>query len=244
MSITNLTVAPSAVKRPLANRAGAGISWSRVALACAILVAAGLLRWWQEQRIQAVIETGHVSPFPLKSLPMTLGSWRVPGDHEATLEPEIVQVTKCVDYIQRHYVNEQTGVGVDVLVLYGPSTIAHVPEVCYPGAGFSLVDGPHDRVFPVAGGKADFASLIFAKGEGGAADRQQVFYALRYGGKWSVDLDYKVINRLPGLYKIQLTRRVGERERVDIGNPCEAFLEAMLPEMERRITESSSASSR
>jgi Protein of unknown function (DUF3485) len=244
MSTTDLTVAPSAVERPLASRTGTGISWSRVALACAILIAAGLLRWWQEQRIQAVIETGKVSPFPLKSLPMTLGSWRVPGDKEGTLEPEIVQATQSVDYIQRHYVNEQTGVGVDVLVLYGPSTIAHVPEVCYPGAGYKQIDAPRSRVFPVVGGQAEFTSLIFAKGEGGAVDRQQVFYALRYGGHWSADLDYKVINRLPGLYKIQLTRRVGERERLDVGNPCEAFLEAMLPEMERRITEPSSASSR
>jgi hypothetical protein len=246
MSTTDLTVAPSAVeRRPTPeNRRGAFVPWSRVVLACAILVSAGLLRWLQEQRVKAVIESGQVSPFPLKSLPMTLGSWRVPDDRDETLDPEILQATKCVDYIKRRYVDEQTGVAVEVLVLYGPSTIAHVPEVCYPGSGYTLVNGPHERIFSVVGGHASFNSLVFAKGEGGAAERQQVFYALRYGGQWSVKLDYKVINRLPGLYKIQLTRRIGDRERLDISSPCEAFLEAMLPEMERRISAASTAPSR
>jgi hypothetical protein len=71
---------------------------------------------------------------------------------------------------------------------------------------------------------------------------------LRYNGHWSTVLDFKTINRLPGLYKIQLTRRVGDHELPNINNavinPCEAFLEAMLPEVERRITSSSSAPAR
>jgi hypothetical protein len=209
-----------------------------------ILIAAGLLRLWQEHRVKTVIESGRVSPFPLKELPTELGSWRVPNNREETLDPEVVQATRCVDYIKRHYVNDQTGVEVEILVLYGPSTIAHKPEVCYPGAGYQLIDGPHQRVFPVADGEASLYSLVFAKGEGGAIERQQVFYALRYGGRWTANLDYKVVNRLPGLYKIQLTRRVGDHERLDLkrdrtSNPCEVFLEAMLPELESRIRNSS-----
>jgi hypothetical protein len=137
-------------------------------------------------------------------------------------------------------VHELTGVGVDVLVLYGPATIAHRPEVCYPGAGYTLVDGPRVCQFDTGGREnASFFSLIFAKGEGGAADRQQVFYALRYPGlsdRWSGEFDYKKIARLPGIYKIQLMRRVTENERLDQNNPCESFLETMLPEMERRIS--------
>jgi hypothetical protein len=244
MSTTDLTVAPSAVERPRVpeSRTGAGVPWSRVAVACAILLAAGLVRWWQERQVNVVIESGQVSPFPLKELPTTLGSWRVPDKREETLDPEVVQVTKCVDYLKRHYVNDQTGVAVEVLVLYGPSTIAHIPEVCYPGSGYQLVNGPNVRLFPVAGGEASFNSLIFAKGEGGAAERQQVFYALRYGGRWTVNLDFKTINRLPGIYKVQLTRRVSDHERAESrNNPCEAFLEAMLPELENRITRSLSA---
>jgi hypothetical protein len=102
------------------------------------------------------------------------------------------------------------------------------------------VSGPHKRTFETSGGKATFLSLIFAKGEGGAVDRQQVFYAIRHGAQWSDEADYKKISRMPGLYKIQLMRRVGENERLDVNNPCETFLEDMLPEMERRISGHSS----
>jgi hypothetical protein len=239
-------MAPSAAQEPSAvkGRAGGGIPWARVALACAVLAVAGGVRWWQQWRVNAVLETGQVSPFPLKSLPMALGSWRVPEEREEVLEPEIVQFTRCVDYLKRHYVNDQTGVGVDVLILYGPASIAHKPEICYPGIGFQLVDGPHPQMFTVPNGRASFLSLTFAKGEGGLTDRQQVYYALRYGGRWTVDFDFKRMKRLPGLYKIQLSRRVGANERVDRSDPCESFLEAMLPELERRISGSTAASSR
>lgn len=243
MSTTDLTMAPSTVEQPLApeSQVRVGLPWARVVLACLILAAAGGLRWWQEKRVQATLESGRTSPFPLKELPQTLGSWQVPEGREETLDPEVARVTGCVDYVKRHYMNEQTGVGVELLVLYGPSTIAHRPEVCYPGAGYQLVDGPRQRTFPTPqGGTATFLSLIFAKGEGGAVDRQQVFYAIRYDRHWTDQVDFKKIARIPGLYKVQLMRRVGESELVDISKPCESFLEALLPELERRISGRSS----
>jgi uncharacterized protein DUF3485 len=251
MSTTDLTAAAPTVERPPVSerQAPAGVPWGRVVLVCAILAVAGGIRWAQEQRVEAVLKKGLKAPFPLKSLPMVLGQWRVIDGREEELSPEVVEALRCVDYLKRHYVNEETGVAVDALVLYGPSTIAHIPEVCYPGSGFHLVDGP--RVWPVStpGGQGRFNSLLFSKSEGGIINREQVFYALRYDDRWTVELDFKKINRLPGLYKIQLTRRIGEHERLDNtskaeNNPCEAFLEAMLPELERRISEQPAASGR
>ena len=37
------------------------------------------------------------------------------------------------------------------------------------------------------------------------------------------------------MYKVHVARHVSERERRDVGNPCEAFLRELLPEIERRI---------
>ena len=45
------------------------------------------------------------------------------------------------------------------------------------------------------------------------------------------------------MYKVQLARRVSGRERRDIGNPCESFLAALLPEFERRAVPKAPASS-
>jgi hypothetical protein len=239
MSTTDLTVAPSAAEQPsgVEGRLGTGIPWARVGLACAVLVVAGGARFLQEWRVKTVLKSGQVSPFPLKNLPMTLGSWQVPGGREQILDSEIVQITRCVDYVKRRYVNDQTGVGVEALVLYGPASIAHRPEVCYPGAGYELVDKARVRKLSVPGGQATLLSLTFARGEPGAAERQQVFYSLRLGSRWTVDVDFKRLERVPALYKIQVVRPVGPGERLDLGiDPCETFLEAMLPELERRIS--------
>jgi EpsI family protein len=239
MSTTDVTVAPSAAEQPsvVAGRLGTGIPWARVALACAVLAVAGGARFLQEWRVKSVLESGRVSPFPLKNLPKALGSWQVPGGREEVLDSEIVQVTRCVDYVKRRYVNDQTGVGVELLVLYGPSTIAHRPEVCYPGAGYELLDKARERILSVPGGQAALLSLTFARGDPGAAERQQVFYSLRLGGHWTVDMDLKRLERVPALYKIQVVRPVGIGERLDLGiDPCETFLEAMLPELERQIS--------
>jgi hypothetical protein len=239
MSTTDLEAAPSAAEQPsvVEGRLGSGIPWGRVALACAVLVVAGGARFLQEWHVKTVLASGKASPFPLKNLPKVLGTWQVPGGREEVLDSEIVQVTRCVDYVKRHYVNDQTGVGVEMLVLYGPATIAHRPEVCYPGAGYELLDKAHERVLSVPGGQATLLSLTFARGDPGAAERQQVFYSLRLGGRWTVDMDLKRLERVPALYKVQVVRPVGPSERLDLGvDPCETFLEAMLPELERRIS--------
>jgi hypothetical protein len=241
MSTTDLTT-PSTLERSRAIgsvRVGETVvPWARVALACALLVAAGAARWWQGERVQEVLAEGGQPPFPLKNLPMSLGGWHVPDQREETLEPAIQAVLNSADALKRHYVDERTGVVVEVLLLYGPSTIAHFPEVCYPGAGYKLVDGPSQRKLVVAGQTAVFNSLVFAKGEGGVVDRQHVLYALRYEDRWTTAANFRKLPRLAGLYKLQLTRRVGTRERLDVANPCEALLAALLPELERLWRES------
>ena len=44
----------------------------------------------------------------------------------------------------------------------------------------------------------------------------------------------KQFERVPGMYKVQLARRLTEQERRDVGNPCESLLEVLVPEIERR----------
>jgi hypothetical protein len=251
MSTTDLTIAPSATEKPSVaeGRPGTGVPWARVALACAMLVVAGGARMFQEWRVQTVIQNGKNSPFPLRGpqgLPMALGSWQVPGQREEELDVGVEQILQCVDYMKRRYVDDQTGVAVEALVLYGPTAIAHQPELCYPGAGFRQLEDARQRWITIPGGKAQFLSLIFSKGEGGAAERQSVFYALRYDNRWSVDINYKRLNRLPGLYKVQVSRRLGAGERLAASDtdPCETFLKALLAELEQRISGRPETSSR
>src|SRR4051812_32883113 len=107
MNATDVMAAPStaAPPRPAGTRPRGGIPWARVALACAVLAAAGGARHWQERRFRERLDGARVAPFPLKGLPMAVGSWRVPGGREEELEPAVVGLLNCSDYLRRHYVD-------------------------------------------------------------------------------------------------------------------------------------------
>lgn len=239
MNATNLMIAPDAVERPPVPASSRGrTALGRglcVALACALLAVAGALRWWQERRVLDVLAGVGAPPFPLADLPTHLGPWRITDEGELELDPEVERILGCTDYIRRIYLNDQIGVRLELLVLYGPATVAHRPDLCYPGAGYEQVDGPRTRTVEVPGRAVAYDSLVFEKGEGSAADRQQVSYSLRYGGRWTPETNQKEFGRMAGMYKIQLARRIGAHERLDAGTPSEAFLDLMLPEIERRI---------
>jgi hypothetical protein len=221
-------------------RASHGPAWTRLAVIAAILASSGSARLWQERRVEQVLEAGRISPFPLASLPMTIGSWE---GKESSLDPQVVRITGSTDLIARRYVDRRTGVGVDVIVLYGPTAdmMFHVPEVCYPSAGYEPLPGVFNRSVALGegSGTAPFRSLAFTKGEGGLADAQDVSYSFRYGGQWTTQLaSHKAARRMPGMFKVQASRRISGRERRDVDNPAEPLLAALVGEIEARLAQS------
>ena len=161
-------------------RGRAAAVWPRLALACALLGAAGGLRAWQERRVDARLASGLEAPFPLAELPLEVGDWRGAA---AELDPRIAQNAGSIDSTLRSYVNRRTGVRLEVIALYGPAAglRIHAPERCYPQAGYEPVgDVLHHEVDAGPGRPAaQFRSLVYAKGEGGRAERQEVYYAWR-----------------------------------------------------------------
>ena len=237
MSVTDLTTKPAVAvaSTPTPPRGVSASTWARMALACAILLVSGGLRWWQTQRFNTLLDLGRESPFPLEELPLTLGPWR---GEPAKLDEQIAESTGSTDYTLRTYVNQATGVKVDVIVLYGPATamFIHKPEICYPNAGFEPCAASSERTIEADQLHAPFRSLIYKRGEGGRTDRQEVYYSWRINGRWSPEAGtVKQLERIPGMYKVQLARSVTEHERRDVGNPCEALLEALLPALEQRV---------
>ncbi|MCU1376830.1 MAG: hypothetical protein JWO68_4116 [Actinomycetia bacterium] len=239
---------PSPSPRPTRRRLGTVALWAQVGLAVALLAASAAGRAWQARRVDQLLRDGRVAPFALVDLPMTLGSWT--GRDEA-MDPIIARATGSTERIQRVYQNAVTGQKVTVLVLFGPSTemFIHAPEICYPAAGFSPVLGPLART--VTGGKAKspespkaswpFHEVVYSKGEGGQANQEEVYYTWRYSGVWTPGLMVqKQFERIPGMFKVQVARRVRDREidLLDVGNPCEAFLKLLMPEIDRRIVAS------
>jgi Protein of unknown function (DUF3485) len=209
--------------------------WSRVGLACAVLVGSGFVRSKQAERIQGQIDRSLTESFALESIPNTLGDWQ---GEPTEIDEQIVRLSGARDVVTRRYVNRNTGVAIDMILLFGTAVdmYGHTPEVCYPAAGYTLVSSPELRRVQTPSGDASFRTLVYAKGEGAAARLQEVNYTWRHNGRWSPELaNYKLLERIPGMYKVHIARHTTGRERREIGNPSEAFLRALLPEMERRM---------
>jgi EpsI family protein len=207
-----------------------------VALACAILLGSSVVRSRQALRIEGELEEGRRRPrIDLTAVPLELGPWK---GQDTEIDPHIARATGADQVVTRRYVNQDTGSTLELILLYGPAAnvYIHAPELCYPTAGFAQVGGPDMRPIPVGTAQAPFRSLVYAKGEGSQADLQEVYYSWRYQGRWTPDVGkQKHFERIPSMYKVHVARRVTAAEKRDVGNPCEAFLRALLPDLERRI---------
>ena len=209
---------------------------TRVGLVVALILASGGVRFWQAKKVDAALAAGRESPFPLATLPMKLGEC-VGSDTE--LDPRIVMGTGSTDHITRRYTDHRTGVAIDIIVLYGPTSqiFIHSPELCYPKAGYESRGDSLIRDIRMQGGTVPFCSLEYSKGDAGQIEYQEVYYSWRYNGRWSpVVTTLKESERIPGMYKVQLARQVGRDESRTVDNPCEALLEVLIPELESRIS--------
>lgn len=234
MSLTAPTLSaapPAAAAAPGSYRA----LFACAGLACALVLGSGAVRWWQARRVEATLEVGKESPFPLDTLPMRLGDWK---GERTEIDPQIVARTGSNDLITRRFVNQTTGVTLDLIVLHGPASdiFIHTPTVCYPQAGFYPLGDVIERPVRVPDGKVTFRSAAFAKGDPGKEDRQEVYFSWRYNGRWHTSVNHpKEMERVPGMYKVQVARRLLANESRTLDNPSEAFLEALVPALEARI---------
>jgi hypothetical protein len=239
-------VAGSAGSVPVA--AGAASStFSRilpgVVIAVVLLAGSAGIRYLMEAAVAERISSTRFSPFPLADIPMEFGPWK---GKEEKLDEYIAKKTGSTDYITRRYTNEKTGSIIDVLMLYGPAAEMgyHHPQACYPNAGYTLVGGGDLR--PISYEVDDtprsvsFRNLVFQRGEGGLADRQQVYYVWKYSDTYALDLGQpSAFGRLPGMFKIQIARSLARTEspdgRANAGNPCEDFLSRLMPIFEGKV---------
>jgi hypothetical protein len=210
-----------------------------------LLVISAGIRYQMEAAVASRIDATRFSPFPLQEIPIDIGPWK--GKDEQ-LDPFIARKTGSTDYIMRRYTNSQTGAILEVLMLYGPAAEMgyHKPDACYPGAGYKLVGGGDLRSIRFDLDQSEhavnFRNLVFQRGEGGLADRQQVYYVWRYSDTYALDLGQpSVFGRLPGMFKIQVARPLAASEssdgRASAANPCEEFLARLMVVFEEKLVQ-------
>ena len=210
-----------------------------MAVAVALLAASAAGRAWQARRVDQALRDGRLPPFHVAEIPMTLGPWT---GQDIPMDPQIAKATGSSEQIQRRYQNGVTGQYVDMIFLYGPSSdvFIHAPEVCYPAAGYDRLTGPNGRAVTSGDRKSEFGETVYTKGEGGTVDQQQVYCSWHHSGSWGPSMiTRKGSERIPGMFKVQISRALTDRE-MDlraVGDPCQSFLTALMPEIDRRIAE-------
>ncbi|MEO6811421.1 MAG: exosortase-associated EpsI family protein [Isosphaeraceae bacterium] len=237
MSLTAQPPAAVEIAAPAQPKRGSSLVrlWAGVVLAVALLTTSLAVRVWQGQRFDQVMREGRKPPFTLSSLPVTLGPWQ--GSDEQ-LDPRIAQATGSTDHVFRSFIDTRTGVQLSVIILYGPAAevFIHAPDNCYPAQGYHAAEDVVTRVMDPDGVAAPFQATIYAKGEGGQAEREDVYHCWYYSGRWTPELPIiKHAERIPGMLKVHVWRRASDGEFRDNYNPCEDFLNRLVPEIQRRL---------
>ncbi len=79
-----------------------------------------------------------VLPKPLRELPAHLGPWSMVA--ESVTEPEVLEVLKADDTLNRVYLDSATGVSASLFVAFFKTqrtgVAPHSPKVCLPGSGW------------------------------------------------------------------------------------------------------------
>jgi hypothetical protein len=229
-------------------------AWLRISrivwagLACVLLAASGVYRGLQDSRHGDEKSYLEACPIDLQKIPDQLGGWRRVKGTEKSLDSLTMRISGGTDHVIRTYVDDQTGVSVLIMILFGPAepVIPHTPEVCYPSNGFTPADDSYMRIIKgVDGRDYPFRSGVYTKAGGRSVIREESYYSFRLEGVWSPDAGAgrRFPRRNPSVFKIQVQRRVLEGERRDSDDPTEALLAVLAPELERMITEAESKAS-
>jgi Protein of unknown function (DUF3485) len=239
-------IAPSATTAPAPSRwRMTPMVWA--AVACVLLGSSAVVRAMQDRRHSDEARYLETCPFPLDKIPTTLGGWRMSPEGNKKLDDDTMRITGGTDHILRSYSDDLTGVKLVVLVLFGPAepVVPHTPEVCYPANGFERAEDPMIRTIKDASGKPiegnpQFRSGVYKKSK----LREGVYHSFRLDDRWSPNVagGRQLSRRNPGVFKIQIQRKVTEGERRGddkVSDPMEQFLGVLIPEIERLIDESS-----
>ena len=91
-------------------------------------------------RLAAPVNTTSMSPATLERLPLQIADWT---GREVPLDEAIVRATDTDAHISRRYSRYNTSQYIQLYVAYGVRArdlMTHRPEVCYTGAGWTLIN--------------------------------------------------------------------------------------------------------
>lgn len=204
--------------------------WLTALTASAALVVSGLVHGFWTDRWQPATDVAAAAN-RLDELPVDVGPW-----HGLKVEVKPGQAGAGVaGCIQRRYENRQTGVSVAVALVCGrPGPVSiHTPEVCYGASGYLV--GDRQRV-TLPGEMGSFWKTDAVRTSATDEIRLRVYYGWHSAAGWGSPEDSRpAFAREHVLYKLYVVRELGAPGEQVKDEPCEEFLQALLPELQRTV---------
>jgi hypothetical protein len=175
-----------------------------------------------------------------QQLPDNAGNWH--KIKQQVLEPDVLKMMQCDEYIARVYENVQTGDRVTVAVLLGPAgpISVHSPEICYSSRDFTVSKTRTKIVIEDSSRKSHEFWDVLLKSHDSAISSQRVLYAWSIGGPWEATASPRFAYAgAPYLYKLQLA--AGSRRTAASGefDPSEDFLRSFLTQCQSHMVAAS-----
>lgn len=170
----------------------------------------------------------------LKAVPMTLGDW---DGQEAALDAREQEAADISGYLLRRYINRRTGSMVSLLLVCGrPGPVSvHTPETCYRGAGYELM-GDRARHINSSLPDSTFWACRFQKVQTAVPEYLRIVYSWGAGGQWSAPENPRLaFFQHPALYKLYVTRPMGDSAEPLEDDPVVEFLRVLMPQLQKSL---------
>jgi hypothetical protein len=199
----------------------------------ALLVGGGVVNGLVNNRWRPAAETEAPQ---LDRLPMTLGDW---NGTTIDADPENFPEEQAGNMLLRRYVRQSDGAAVTLFLTAGragPMVAAHMPDSCYPGAGYQFVTPTTRRTIPAGSEDRtnEFRMATFSKPERALPIHLRIYWAWSATGEWRVpDYPRLTFAGQRWLYKLYVIRPLAQSSEPVDGDAAESFLQALTSQMER-----------
>jgi hypothetical protein len=169
-------------------------------------------------------------------IPLAIGSWQ---GQPLQLDAGDAARAGYAGASWRRYVDTETGAVVSVLVVCGrPGPLSvHTPDVCYGGAGFTMLEEPVRAPFAVPGKPAAaFWTARFGKPANPGLAPLRIYWAWYAGEQWEApDNPRLAFARFPVLYKLYVVSTTSAGSPTGDRDACAEFLQQLLPALEKTL---------
>jgi hypothetical protein len=201
--------------------------WLAALIASAALIACGIVHGFWTDRWSPPVETAQAAQ-RLNEIPLALGEW----DGEALEAKDGEAGAGVAGFIKRDYVHRKTGATVSLFLVcgrFGPVSI-HTPDVCYGASGFAF--NSRGQYKSDSGDSMWKAEALRANAT--EETRLRVYWGWSDGSNWTAADDPRVqFARRPVLYKLYVVRKLPEVSDASKSEPCEEFLQTVMPVLRR-----------